>query len=56
MVEEANQLQSKDNYDVSNKELELMKSKLESQKLIVEATEDEGITKEKNLSKLEKEL
>jgi len=56
LVEEANQMQSKDNYDVSNKELELMKSKLENQKLIVESTEDEGVSKEKNLSKLEKEI
>ena len=56
LVEEANQMQSKDNYDVSNKELEGMKTKLENQKLIVEATQDEGIAKEKNISKLEKEI
>lgn len=57
LIQQANQLESQDDMQqASFKELEAMRLKLENQKLIVEATQEEGTQKEKNLASLDKEL
>ena len=57
LIQQANQLESQDDMQqASFKELESMRLKLENQKLIVEATQQEGTQKEKNLASLDKEL
>lgn len=57
LIQQANQLESQDDMQkASFKELESMRLKLENQKLIVEATQEEGTQKEKNLAALDKEL